>query len=579
MPRADADRNLLFGILALQMDFITRDELIAGMNSWILEKHRPLGEILGEQRVLAPRLRKLLDSMIAAQVERHAGNSSVCLAALSSIESASSALRSSIADRDVLESLALISSGKLEDPYATRVGHALTRISVGSRYSKLRAHAWGGLGVVYVARDEELNREVALKEIQERHADDPDSRSRFLIEAEVTGGLEHPGIVPVYGLGFDENDRPFYAMRFIRGESLKEAITTFHANPALLTRESNRSLALRKLLSRFLDVCNAIEYAHSQGVLHRDLKPDNIMLGRFGETLVVDWGLAKVTGRTGGEPTTSLNEGALAPSSSSGSHETLPGSTIGTPAYMSPEQASGDLDRLGPISDVYSLGATFYQLLTGRAPFIGKPLDELLSDVQNGRFPLPRSISSWIDPPLQAICLKAMALHPKNRYTSPRALADDIEYWLADEPATAFRESRLALVSRWLRKRPLTRSWMLSLLVVNVIALMAWVGLFDITYAMQEATKDIITKHKNMFDSTTLEIYNINVRLQQIVTLLSRFLTAEFGAAIGLFAGSIAPSRQRTRWRLGLGAVGLGIGAMIGPSLGRTILRAIEGRL
>src|SRR5206468_2664422 len=203
-------------------------------------------------------------------------------------------------------------------------------------------HARGGLGAVFVAVDNELHREVALKQILDTHADDPTSRQRFLLEAEVTGALEHPGIVPVYGLGTYAGGRPYYAMRFIRGDSLKGAIEHFHGDDSLKRDPGRRSLELRKLLRRFLDVCNAIDYAHSRGVIHRDLKPANIILGRHGETLVVDWGLAKVVGRA--DPSVD-DEQTIAPSLS-GSSETLPGSALGTPAYMSPEQARGDLDRL-----------------------------------------------------------------------------------------------------------------------------------------------------------------------------------------------------------------------------------------
>ena len=125
----------------------------------------------------------------------------------------------------------------------------------------------------------------------------PRAASRFLLEAEITGGLEHPGIVPVYGLGQYADGRPYYAMRFIKGDSLKEAIERFHQADIPSRDPGERTLELRQLLGRFIDVCNAIAYAHSRGVLHRDLKPGNIMLGKFGETLVVDWGLAKVVGR------------------------------------------------------------------------------------------------------------------------------------------------------------------------------------------------------------------------------------------------------------------------------------------
>src|SRR5262249_45934677 len=155
----------------------------------------------------------------------------------------------------------------------------------------------GGLGEVFVARDEELRREVALKAIQETFSRDTDSRYRFQLEAEITGRLEHPGIIPVYGLGEDEQGRPFYAMRLIRGESLKAAIVRFHKEARSLHDPRQQALAQRAILRRFVDVCNAIAYAHSRGVLHRDLKPSNVMLGPYGETLVVDWGLAKAAGR------------------------------------------------------------------------------------------------------------------------------------------------------------------------------------------------------------------------------------------------------------------------------------------
>src|SRR5262249_42809193 len=188
-----------------------------------------------------------------------------------------------------------------------------------------------------------------------------------------------------------------------------------------------RSLELRRLLRRFLDVCNAIDCAHSRGVIHRDLKPANIILGRHGETLVVDWGLAKAVGRA--DP--SAGEQTIAPSSS-GSSETLPGSALGTPAYMSPEQAAGDLGRLGPRSDVYSLGATLYCLLTSRPPFEGDDIGAILHGVQAGSFDRPTQRDPSIDKALEAVCLKAMAPKPEDRYASCRALADDIERWMAD---------------------------------------------------------------------------------------------------------------------------------------------------
>src|SRR5262249_27919869 len=148
-----------------------------------------------------------------------------------------------------------------------------------SRYRPLREHARGGLGEGFVARDEEIDREGALKQIQERLAADPDSRARFLREAQLTGRPEHPGRVPGYGLGCYPDGRPYYAMRFVKGESMHEAIQRFHRADESRRDPGERSLALRDLLNRFVAVCDAVAYAHSRGVIHRDLKPDNVMLG------------------------------------------------------------------------------------------------------------------------------------------------------------------------------------------------------------------------------------------------------------------------------------------------------------
>jgi WD40 repeat protein/serine/threonine protein kinase len=292
----------------------------------------------------------------------------------------------------------------------------------------VRSYACGGLGEVFIALDRELNRQVALKELQPYHAHNPASQSRFVLEAEVTGRLEHPGIVPVYGLGHYPDGRPYYAMRFIEGETLKAAIQRFHGADRAVQDPRERELAFQRLLRSIIAACNAVAYAHSRGVVHRDIKPENIMLGPFGETLVVDWGVAKTRSDFGAEP---ADASSLAPSDNDSSL-TRPGATVGTPRYMSPEQALGEIETVGPASDVYGLGATLYCLLVGHAPFPDGDITEVLDRVARGIFPSPRRLARAVDPALEAICLKAMALKPKDRYPSPLILAEEIEAWLAD---------------------------------------------------------------------------------------------------------------------------------------------------
>jgi eukaryotic-like serine/threonine-protein kinase len=470
---ADAGRNLLFGILALQNSFIGRDALLAAFNSWVADKSRSLGEILVEQAALSTTRLSVLEALVQEHLRQHGGDTERSLAAVSSIESVRRDLHA-IADPDLQASLPHVAARSTEvDPDKTLSYQPTAPGFSGERFHIIRFHAKGGLGEVHIARDEELHRDVALKRIQDPFVNDQVSRSRFVLEAEVTGGLEHPGIVPVYGLGCDESGRPFYAMRFIKGDSLKDAIAAFHNPDRASDGDSGaRSLAVRKLLGRFIDVCNAMAYAHSRGILHRDLKPSNVMLGAYGETLVVDWGLAKVIGRPDEADPGGLAEPTLRPPSSDGF--ALTQTAIGTPQYMSPEQAAADMDRLGPRSDVYSLGATLYTLLTGQAAIARDELHVMLRQVQKGEFPPPRQLKREVPVALDAICRKAMALEPESRYATARDLADDVEHWLADEPVSALPETVGQRSARWMRRhRTLAQSLGVAALFVIVSSVAA----------------------------------------------------------------------------------------------------------
>ena len=196
-------------------------------------------------------------------------------------------------------------------------------------------HASGGLGRVSIANDIQFGRQVAIKEMHRKYAGVASHQRRFLREAEITGQLEHPGIVPVYVLGNHENGEPFYVMRLIQGRSMSDAIK----RTGEISDAPHATRARRQLLNSFVDVCQSVEYAHSRGVIHRDIKPANIMLGDFGETLLVDWGLAK--SRSESDPAAHEVESGDAPD------RTHAGTILGTPSYMSPEQATGDNDRVG----------------------------------------------------------------------------------------------------------------------------------------------------------------------------------------------------------------------------------------
>jgi eukaryotic-like serine/threonine-protein kinase len=450
VAKVEAERDLLFGILALQNGLIEQADLIAAFQCWTTERSRPMGQVLLDRGALSRDDRTMLDGLVRRHMEKRGGEPERGAEDMAALR-----LR---AIRDI--------DPAAVGPFTIGVGPPLNpedssdasftlgqATSEGGRFRLIRHHARGGIGTVFVALDSELHREVALKQIQHHHADDPTSRARFLLEAEVTGRLEHPGVVPVYGLGTNEQGRPYYAMRFVRGESLKEAIDRFHRADKHPGRDpAERTLALRQLLRRFIDVCNAIAYAHSRGVIHRDLKPANILLGPYGETLVVDWGLAKVVGRDDPTPL-SAAERTLRPEWHSGTSETMAGSAIGTPSYMSPEQAEGRTDRIGPASDIYGLGATLYGLVTGQPPLEGIDIDKLLRRVRQGDIPPPRQVNPRVPAALEAIVVKAMAPRPADRYESAHALAEEVERWLADEPVRAHREPAWERARRWMRRR------------------------------------------------------------------------------------------------------------------------------
>jgi serine/threonine protein kinase len=468
MADANTDRNLLYGILALRLDFITRDALDTAMKDCASEKDKSVGKALQSQGALSEDDDELIEALVSRLLERHDHNVRRSLAAVTTAGATPHGLEM-VGDDDQTETLGFVmNSVKAREQVAGAAMEATTGAGSpeGERFRLLRFHAKGGLGEVWAAHDTELNREVALKQIQDPHADDRHSQARFVHEAEVTGRLEHRGIVPIYSLGRFENGRPYYAMRFVSGTSLKEAIAAFHAVDSRDPAGVDRSLELRRLLGRFVDVCNTVAYAHSRGVLHRDLKPSNIILDEYGETLVVDWGLAK-TGAV--DVDSASRETTLPPVLTVNTPDTWAGMAMGTHGFMSPEQATGRLSEVGPASDVYSLGATLYCLLTGKHAFDLSDPSSILPKVCAGDFPRPREVKSTVPVALEAVCLKAMAVYPDVRYASSRALGEEIERWLADQPVLAYPEPLPARVIRWVRRR---KQWVAAAALVLILTVL-----------------------------------------------------------------------------------------------------------
>jgi len=345
-----------------------------------------------------------------------------------------------------------------------------------ARYTLSRLHATGGLGRIWLARDAALGRDVALKELRPERAGDSAFSGRFLQEARITGQLEHPSIVPVYEFAYrPEDQQPFYTMRFVRGRTLGETIQSYH-------HKRQQGVAgpvdLLKLLSAGVAVCHAVAYAHSRGVIHRDLKPANIILGDFGEVIVLDWGLAKLVGAASADPGStapvSVPEPELPPIAlalAEEPHATVPGQVVGTPAYMAPEQAEGRLDQIGVRTDVYGLGAILYEILTGRAPFSSDNTARLLQRVIHEEPTRPTELAPGTPRALEAVCQKALAKRPAQRYASAVDLAQDIQRWMADEAVSAYAEPLSMRTGRWIRRhRTTVRAGVLVLLTAAAAA-------------------------------------------------------------------------------------------------------------
>ncbi|HQM99632.1 MAG TPA: serine/threonine-protein kinase [Candidatus Hydrogenedentes bacterium] len=323
------------------------------------------------------------------------------------------------------------------------------------RYTGEKEYARGGMGRILIAYDTILARDIVIKELLPKTAFHTETvegpacfpdrthpmMHRFLQEARITGSLEHPSIVPVYELGFRQHGVPYYTMKLVRGKTLAETIV--HAS----------SLRERlQLLTHFVSLCQAIAYAHSRGVIHRDLKPANVMIGEYGETVVLDWGLArKLNGAAGGEEHgDSFQQGPL---DNEPQGVTIAGQTLGTPMYMSPEQAKGRLEEINERTDVYALGVILYEIITGKTPYTCTTIEEAVKKITSEAPVRIEDYEPEVPPALSAVCARAMAKEPGARYASAVELSEDISRFLSGALVKAyeyrFTEQLRLFVSRY----------------------------------------------------------------------------------------------------------------------------------
>ncbi len=413
------------------------------------------------------------------------------------------------------------------------------------RYQLVRKLGQGGLGRVWLARDLNLNRYVALKEISHPAKATDATVDRFKYEAEITGRLEHPGIVPVHHLGTDESGRAFYTMRFLGKKTLQDSIAEYHER-----REEgdHDPMLLRHLLNAFVNICHAMGHAHSRKVIHRDLKPENIVIDSFGQVIVIDWGLAKVLDDTAVE---SLGDSIA----TDDGNRTGEGQVLGTPLYMSPEQAAGRLDEVDSRTDIYGLGSILFAIITGYAPHeqtqksavnSGVGARGMISAIAAGKPPSAREVNPAADPALEAICAKAMARRRYARYQESTELAEEVQRWMAGESVTAYQETAFQRARRWISRNQGLSQALVAMIMIVLVAL---------TTLTMSARQNYLDIQKSQFARMEGDVREIEIQLRGLASELAkdaRFMSAlpPVQGVIGARAGVEGDEEDVWRGRL-----------------------------
>lgn len=475
----ESERDLVFSLFAVQMGAVSPALFIQVGMEWIADPQVGLAQRLCQAGTIAEDKIALVWSLTDAAIRHHRGNVRDTLGDMQAEQVVSDlfdmALGESRLGQRTHLGLPLAVDSDVSDPGAIQ--------EMPGRYTRKSEYSRGGMGRILLVHDQFLTRDVALKELlPSRLTGTPESGketpvrraaamvARFLREAKVTGQLEHPNIVPVYELGQRKDGNFFYTMKLIRGESM-----------AVLLAKAKTPAERLAYLPNFIDLCQALAYAHSRRVIHRDIKPSNVMIGPFGETVLIDWGLAKILGQPDplADEVASRVE-AMHDQDSVDGFETRPGARMGTPAYMSPEQARGEVDELDARSDVFNLGAMLYEMLTGSTPFGNLPPSALMHKVAYEDAPRPETVARDVAPELAAICAKAMKRNPAERYGDAEELVKDLEQFVSGALVSAYRYSLPDLAKRYYRRHKaavLTAGAAAALLAVG--AVFAYVRIYD----------------------------------------------------------------------------------------------------
>ncbi|MBI4560298.1 MAG: protein kinase [Candidatus Hydrogenedentes bacterium] len=509
----ERDRNLLFGVFAVQLNKVSPLKLIEVAATWAIDPSRDLGRRLVEAGLISAKDEQMIGGLVSEAVRAHGGSAADTLRSFGGNE---------ILQRSFLGALELTESGALVTRPGPQPAHiALDQLDVPAveetpgRYTHVSEYARGGMGRVLLVHDQHFGRNVALKELLPASTS-PDAATeipspvrlsapyvaRFLQEARITGQLEHPSIVPVYELGHRRDGTLYYTMKLVRGQTLSKTL----AQAGTL---ENRL----KYVGHFLGLCHAIAYAHDRAVVHRDIKPANVMVGEFGETVVIDWGLAKVKGREDliSDDLQKTIHG-LRLGEETQLTKTTYGHALGTPNYMPPEQALGQLEQVDERSDVYALGAALYELLTGKPPYNAGTVLAILDQVIS-QSPTPiTALEPNAPAELVAICERAMQRNQAERYQSAKELASEIDRFLTGAMVQAYSYGFGEHLRRFVKRhRAAVTTTAAAAAAVMVLGIVSYV---QVVHARDEAVVARV-KEESLRKRAERQLYTMSVMLAE----------------------------------------------------------------